>query len=173
MWLTLRPSSQERRAVASGAASKDDANEQGFVKAYLETILGNLQLSITAVHVRFEGDLPGAAAGGAAARFAAGITLQELSATTTDASGAEAFEAKAREMKACALHLCRTHAKCDDVRRGLLRDCTSARYSSGWRCTTTPGCVVAELASNSQRARLTLHPRRRRRCCPTPPSGAA
>ena len=65
------------------------------MKAYLEVILGNLQLSITSVHVRFEGDLPGAAgAGRTAERFAAGLTLQELSATTVDAGGNEAFETK-------------------------------------------------------------------------------
>ena len=58
--------------------------------------MGNLQLSITNVHVRFEGELPAAGSASGAARFAAGITLQELSAITTDATGAEAFEAKAR-----------------------------------------------------------------------------
>jgi hypothetical protein len=75
---------------------------QGFIKAYLETIMGNLQLSITNVHVRFEGELPGAGPAGGPARFAAGITLHELSAITTDASGSEAFEAKARAARSIA-----------------------------------------------------------------------
>ena len=99
-----------RAAAAAGksaaAAAADAGGDEGFFKAYIETILGNLQLSITNVHVRFEGELPAAGADGRAARFAAGITLQELSAITTDSSGAEAFEAKARpvmRLLLCAL----------------------------------------------------------------------
>ena len=94
--LTRSHAVQEKLATASGAAAADTKADEGFLKAYLETILGNLQLSITNVHVRFEGELPEAGPGGSAARFAAGITLHELSAITTDATGAQAFEAKAR-----------------------------------------------------------------------------
>ena len=96
-------------AAASGAAASAEAKtgDEGFFKAYLETVLGNLQLSITNVHVRFEGELPEAAADGGAARFAAGITLHELSAITTDSAGAEAFEAKVLSCAvACAWLAC-------------------------------------------------------------------
>ncbi len=99
---------QEKRAAAGsggGGAAADAKADEGFFKAYLETILGNLQLSITNVHIRFEGELPAAGAGGAAARFAAGITLQELSAITTDASGSEAFEAKVCIGCACTCNM--------------------------------------------------------------------
>lgn len=90
------PPQAKLAAVPGGDAAADGVKDEGFIKAYLETILGNLQLSITNVHVRFEGELPAAGRAGGPARFAAGLTLQELSATTTDASGSEAFEAKAR-----------------------------------------------------------------------------
>ena len=90
--------------MSGGDAAADGAKDEGFIKAYLETILGNLQLSITNVHVRFEGELPALGSASGPARFAAGITLQELSATTTDASGAEAFEAKVRYSEPTSQH---------------------------------------------------------------------
>ena len=93
---------QAKLADASGGDAAADAKDEGFIKAYLETIMGNLQLSITNVHVRFEGELPAAGSAGGPARFAAGITLQELSAITTDASGAEAFEAKVSAARSVA-----------------------------------------------------------------------
>ena len=93
---------QAKLAAAPGGNAEADAKDEGFIKAYLETIMGNLQLSITNVHIRFEGELPAAGSASGAARFAAGITLQELSAITTDASGAEAFEAKARAARCAA-----------------------------------------------------------------------
>jgi hypothetical protein len=70
-----------------------------------------LQLTIANVHVRFEGKLPSAGADGGAARFAAGITLHELSAITTDSTGAEAFESKVRACKApwAPREACHTH----------------------------------------------------------------
>ncbi len=70
-----------------------------------------MQLTIANVHVRFEGKLPSAGADGGAARFAAGITLHELSAITTDSTGAEAFESKVRACKApwAPREACHTH----------------------------------------------------------------
>jgi hypothetical protein len=121
---------QEKRTATSSsgpAAAAEAKADEGFFKAYLETILGNLQLSITNVHVRFEGELPAAGAGGAAARFAAGITLQELSAITTDASGSEAFEAKVRYGLRVHLQL-HTLLSLPCFGRGWPRDCTRARH---------------------------------------------
>ena len=136
----LRSQPQAKLAATPGGdAGADAAKDEGFIKAYLETIMGNLQLSITNVHIRFEGELPAVGPAGGPARFAAGITLQELSAITTDSSGAEAFEAKVRAAPSVPA------AGADGVtlRRASRRASTSARLSSAWPSTTTRRCVIA------------------------------
>ncbi|KAG0173105.1 hypothetical protein DFQ30_008890 [Apophysomyces sp. BC1015] len=57
----------------------EDAKNETFVNQLVTKILNNLQFSITNIHVRYEDDIstPGH-------RFAAGITLSELSAISTD-----------------------------------------------------------------------------------------
>ncbi|KAI9480349.1 MAG: hypothetical protein EXX96DRAFT_521344 [Benjaminiella poitrasii] len=55
-----------------------DAKNDTFVNQLLTKILNNLQFSITNIHIRYEDDIS------TDHRFAAGITLSELSAVTTD-----------------------------------------------------------------------------------------
>ncbi|KAI8384441.1 uncharacterized protein BYT42DRAFT_612143 [Radiomyces spectabilis] len=66
------------RAVEPTDNTKDAQNET-FVNQLVTKILNNLQFSITNIHIRYEDDVsaPGH-------RFAAGITLSELSAISTD-----------------------------------------------------------------------------------------
>lgn len=63
-------------------ASEHDATEDSkngtFANQLLTKILNNLQFSITNIHIRYEDDIS------TNHRFAAGITLSELSAITTD-----------------------------------------------------------------------------------------
>ena len=80
---------------AQGAATQsgdDSGGGGGWVKSYTDTVLGNLQLSITNVHVRFEHNQDGGARGGS--RFAAGLLLRSLEAHTVDESGEKAFVAR-------------------------------------------------------------------------------
>jgi vacuolar protein sorting-associated protein 13A/C len=56
----------------------EDAKNDTFANQLLTKILSNLQFSITNIHIRYEDDIA------ANHRFAAGITLSELSAITTD-----------------------------------------------------------------------------------------
>ncbi|KAI8878766.1 hypothetical protein K501DRAFT_124944, partial [Backusella circina FSU 941] len=56
----------------------EDAKNETFANQLMTKILNNLQFSITNIHVRYEDDIS------TDHRFAAGITLNELSAITTD-----------------------------------------------------------------------------------------
>ncbi|KAI8968414.1 hypothetical protein BDF20DRAFT_896210, partial [Mycotypha africana] len=56
----------------------EDAKNETFVTQLMTKILNNLQFSITNIHIRYEDDIS------TDHRFAAGITLKELSAITTD-----------------------------------------------------------------------------------------
>ncbi|KAK9049282.1 hypothetical protein SSX86_031750 [Deinandra increscens subsp. villosa] len=59
---------------------------KSWLGSFINTIIGNLKLSISSIHIRYE-DLesnPGHP-------FAAGVTLEKLSASTVDDSGKEAF----------------------------------------------------------------------------------
>ena len=163
------PLAQTKLAAATpgGDAAADATKDEGFIKAYLETILGNLQLSITNVHVRFEGELPGAGPAGGPARFAAGITLHELSAITTDASGSEAFEAKARAARSIAALGAELRCACRASRRGS----TSALRSSASPSIMIHRCVmtVRRLLLVARRSHTPC--RRLSRCCQTQPAG--
>jgi vacuolar protein sorting-associated protein 13A/C len=56
----------------------EDAKNETFANQLMTKILNNLQFSITNIHIRYEDDVS------TDHRFAAGITLNELSAITTD-----------------------------------------------------------------------------------------
>ena len=56
----------------------EDAKNDTFANQLLTKILNNLQFSITNIHIRYEDNVS------TNHRFAAGITLSELSAITTD-----------------------------------------------------------------------------------------
>jgi vacuolar protein sorting-associated protein 13A/C len=58
--------------------ASEDAKNDTFANQLLTKILNNLQFSITNIHIRYEDDIS------TNHRFAAGITLSELSAITTD-----------------------------------------------------------------------------------------
>ena len=60
--------------------------EKGWLARYGATIIGNLVITVTNVHVRYEDDIttPGHP-------FAAGVTVARLAAITVDENGAESF----------------------------------------------------------------------------------
>ena len=76
-----------RGGKGDSAQGDADAGGGGWVKQYTDTVLGNLQLSITNVHVRYEH----AGSGGEDERFAAGVLLRGLHAQTVDEHGQPAF----------------------------------------------------------------------------------
>ncbi|KAK3269420.1 hypothetical protein CYMTET_22137 [Cymbomonas tetramitiformis] len=59
-----------------------------YMGALMDTILGNLQLEIASVHIRFERN----GAGSWSQPSALGVTLERLRASTVDSSGKEVFE---------------------------------------------------------------------------------
>ncbi|KAK9834254.1 hypothetical protein WJX81_000411 [Elliptochloris bilobata] len=67
-------------------ASSDGGGGGGMLRGLIDTVIGNLRLSITNVHIRYEDDYsnPGTP-------FAVGLTLESLSAHTVDEAGKEAF----------------------------------------------------------------------------------
>ncbi|KAK9819963.1 hypothetical protein WJX72_004515 [[Myrmecia] bisecta] len=79
-----RVADMELSWVHSREATED--GKPGRFRAIADTVLGNLQLSITNVHVRYEDDQSNSKA-----PFACGLTLQKLSAHTVDEFGREAF----------------------------------------------------------------------------------
>ncbi|CAD7698400.1 unnamed protein product, partial [Ostreobium quekettii] len=74
------------KAQKKVAATPADEDKGGFLQSYIETIIGNLELRITNVHIRYEDDQtsPGQS-------FAFGFTLEELSAHTIDDQGNKTF----------------------------------------------------------------------------------
>jgi len=82
----------------------EDVNAKGgdgWLAGMLDTVLGNLEVNISKIHVRLEGDLAAAAKDDASISssnsskpddcFAAGVTLESLTVNTVDASGTAAF----------------------------------------------------------------------------------
>ena len=82
-------SEQGQGGAAPSSAAVDAApggGGGGMLKAVIDTVIGNLQLSITNVHVRYEDAVtnPGRP-------FAVGWTLERISGNTVDEAGREAF----------------------------------------------------------------------------------
>ncbi|KAL2636221.1 hypothetical protein R1flu_007700 [Riccia fluitans] len=67
-------------------ARKEELNNTSWLGSLISTIIGNLKLSITNVHIRYEDceSNPGHS-------FAAGLTLEKLAAVTVDEKGEETF----------------------------------------------------------------------------------
>ena len=93
----------ESAAAADGtndaAMDKDEdaaKGGDGWLAGMLDTVLGNLEVNISKIHVRLEGDLAAAAKDTSNSSskpdcFAAGVTLESLNVNTVDASGTAAF----------------------------------------------------------------------------------
>ncbi|GMH39652.1 hypothetical protein BSKO_07550 [Bryopsis sp. KO-2023] len=69
-----------------GGEHSDEEKSGGYLQYYIETILGNLELKITNVHIRYE---DGQSSPGQ--KFGVGFTLGELSGHTVDKKGNRAF----------------------------------------------------------------------------------
>ena len=93
-------------ATRDDPTKNEDAKGDGWLAGMLDTVLGNLEVSISKIHVRLEGDLVETGSGKRSAgascastpranesneRFAAGATLESLVINTVDATGAAAF----------------------------------------------------------------------------------
>ncbi|KAI9253785.1 hypothetical protein BDA99DRAFT_443164 [Phascolomyces articulosus] len=78
--LNERQYQQKMRKLANSELAKPitDAKNETFAEQLMTRVLNNLQFSVTNIHVRYEDNVS------APQRFAAGITLSELSAISTD-----------------------------------------------------------------------------------------
>ena len=78
--LNERQYQQKMRKLANSELAKPltDAKNETFAEQLMTKVLNNLQFSVTNIHVRYEDNVS------APQRFAAGITLSELSAISTD-----------------------------------------------------------------------------------------
>ena len=74
-----------------GAAAAASASASAWLRSYAATIVGNVRLSVTNVHLRYEHPDPAPPPGVQPRPLAAGVTLAALRAITVDASGAETF----------------------------------------------------------------------------------
>jgi vacuolar protein sorting-associated protein 13A/C len=87
-WVAELEAAQEAQDKAEAAAQGDQGGGGvgGMLKAVIDTVIGNLQLSISNVHIRYEDAYtnPGHP-------FACGITLDRISGYTIDELGREAF----------------------------------------------------------------------------------
>jgi vacuolar protein sorting-associated protein 13A/C len=82
------------RGRGGGASAAASASASAWLRAYAATVVGNVRLSLTNVHIRYEHATspgPGAPLPREAHPLAAGVTLGALRAITVDASGAETF----------------------------------------------------------------------------------
>jgi hypothetical protein len=79
---------------AAGAADAAAAAEggDGWLAGLLDTILGNLVVQVSRIHLRLEGDLGTPTTG--PDPFAAGVTLQSLEVQSVDETGKVAFQVK-------------------------------------------------------------------------------
>ncbi|KAK9864527.1 hypothetical protein WJX84_002714 [Apatococcus fuscideae] len=97
-------------AAASEKQATEGGQGGGRFRAIIDTVIGNLQLSITNVHIRFEDNVsvPGMP-------LAAGLTIESLSSHTVDEKGNKAFVThnplellrKAAELQSVSLHVSR------------------------------------------------------------------
>jgi vacuolar protein sorting-associated protein 13A/C len=88
-WLDELQSLEKQRSAPSSKEAKGadgGGGGAGFLRGLIDTIIGNLQLSITNVHVRYEDALthPGHP-------FACGFLLEQISASTVDEVGRPTF----------------------------------------------------------------------------------
>ena len=164
-------------ATRDDATKNEDAKGDGWLAGMLDTVLGNLEVSISKIHVRLEGDLvetgsgkrsgnAGAASAGCAStpranesneRFAAGATLESLVINTVDATGAAAFSVGglAERMRKSAkltvslffIFVWAIRMTSCFVHRGWLFISTSAR--TRWR----PNETTAKIGKTSRRMR--------------------
>ena len=76
-----------------GRGSAAAASASAWLRSYAATIVGNVRLSVTNVHIRYEHapDAGGALSSVPRTLLAAGVTLASLRAITVDAEGAETF----------------------------------------------------------------------------------
>eukprot|EP00897_Mesotaenium_endlicherianum_P006912 jgi/Mesen1/6249/ME000323S05384 len=83
----------------NGGSQSTDPNSETWISALISTIIGNLQLSITNVHIRYEDSQshPGHP-------LAAGVILEKLEAMTVDEQGRETFVTSGALDRAVNLH---------------------------------------------------------------------
>ena len=124
---------EKREAAEAEAEAKHAVGDKnrGFLAALIETIVGNLQVSIRNIHVRYEDDVtrPGH-------EFACGFTLQNLEAFTIDAGGDRSFvSAKAMDALRKAVHLrrCSVYFDCNLTRDRLWSPSVAAWRAMGAR----------------------------------------
>ena len=95
-WLESAAAADGTNDAAMDKQQEDAAKGgDGWLAGMLDTVLGNLEVNISKIHVRLEGDLAAAtkddASNSSADCFAAGVTLESLTVNTVDASGTAAF----------------------------------------------------------------------------------
>ncbi|RMZ56118.1 hypothetical protein APUTEX25_004542, partial [Auxenochlorella protothecoides] len=85
-WLAELERLEKAKEKAEGGGTGGGLFGGGRLKNVIDTVIGNLQLSITNIHVRYEDDVtnPGHP-------FSCGITLDKLAAATVNDKGEEAF----------------------------------------------------------------------------------
>ena len=93
---TSTSSANDAAAVAdSGSNENEKASESGgdgYFAGLLDTILGNLEVTVRRIHLRLEGELGDVSA--PRDRFALGVTLESMELHTVDAEGTPAFSTK-------------------------------------------------------------------------------
>ena len=83
-------------AVAAQSAASTSGSGDGYFAGMLDTILGNLEVTVHRIHLRLEGELGDVSAAASAPRdrFALGMTLESMELHTVDAEGAPTFSTK-------------------------------------------------------------------------------
>ena len=74
-----------------GAAAAASSSASSWLRSYAATVVGNVRLSVTNVHLRYEHPDATPPPGAQPRPLAAGVTLASLRAITVDADGAETF----------------------------------------------------------------------------------
>ena len=94
-WLESNYNAETNDAAMDKDEDVNAKGGDGWLAGMLDTVLGNLEVNISKIHVRLEGDLAAAAKDDASISsadcFAAGVTLESLTVNTVDASGTAAF----------------------------------------------------------------------------------
>ncbi|KAG0604101.1 hypothetical protein M758_10G145000 [Ceratodon purpureus] len=74
------------RGITDSIKKPDDGNNSSWLGSLIGTVIGNLKLSITNIHIRYEDE-----ESNFGHPFAAGLTLAKLAAVTVDENGKETF----------------------------------------------------------------------------------
>ena len=91
-WLAASDAASDASSIPASASTSGSGD--GWLAGMLDTILGNLEVTVSRIHLRLEGDLAAPDSPSGPDPFALGVTLETLALHTVDENGDPTFSSK-------------------------------------------------------------------------------